>query len=531
MVLINSLTIDEINAALVHLQRSRTEIVGGAKGDTINNIVVNNSGGGGSGADYSTVITAIQNHLTLHDKTIETDEKRLEDNETLDATQQEQIDSLFGQLEELQNNGIESLQFDATSRYLIIYTQDGNSYDVEITSEDITLSFNGTTSTLTLEMGSNSTDVVLPFINTNQMGVAGGVATLDSTGRVPYSQLPESAMEFLGEWSAATNTPTLTDGTGTNGDFYVCNAGGTVTFGTGNTQTFVPNDRVIYNGSTNKWVKLPAGAVSSVNGLSGDVVLTANNVMYDANLTIKQKIDSAAQADWTETDSTDPSFIKHKIPIWITSGSATDDGAQALFDLVHPIGEIYVQYPATDDPNDLFNVTGVISSTWTKQSYSGAFFRADGGNAGAFQTTLGNAQEDATAKKGLSISNTLGIYSASSGGTANTTASGGVAHTHTLTNGTATATSTVSRPGSRNVAYNGDNADGKIGLGSGMKLQATSDPSTVIKVTTSLGGRTDGASAYSHSHNVYLRGSVSLGNGDTETRPTNYTIQIWKRTA
>ena len=86
MVLINSLTIDEINAALVHLQRSKTEIVGGAKGDTVNNIVVNNSGSGGSGADYSTVITAIQNHLTAHDKTIETDEKRLEDNETLDAT-------------------------------------------------------------------------------------------------------------------------------------------------------------------------------------------------------------------------------------------------------------------------------------------------------------------------------------------------------------------------------------------------------------------------------------------------------------
>ena len=33
----------------------------------------------------------------------------------------------------------------------------------------------------------------------------------------------------------------------------------------------------------------------------------------------------------------------------------------------------------------------------------------------------------------------------------------------------------------------------------------------------------------SHTHNVYLRGSVSLGNGDSETRPVNYTIRIWKR--
>lgn len=32
-----------------------------------------------------------------------------------------------------------------------------------------------------------------------------------------------------------------------------------------------------------------------------------------------------------------------------------------------------------------------------------------------------------------------------------------------------------------------------------------------------------------HTHNVYLRGSVSLGNGDSETRPVNYTMRIWKR--
>ena len=562
MVLINELTIDEINAALVHLQRSRTEIVGGTKGDTVNNILINNTGSGNS-VDYSNIIDIIQNRLNAHDKTIENDEKRLEENESLDSTQQEQIESLFAQLEELSNNGIQSLQFDATNRYLIIYTQDGNTYDVEIPSETVTMSFDSTTNKLIFVMGNQTQEVVLPFINTSQMGVAGGVATLDENGRVPYSQLPESAMEFKGEWDASTNTPTLTDGTGTNGDFYICSAGGTVNFGTvaePRLVTFVVNDRVIYEGDTDQWVKLPAGQVASVNGQSGVVELDADDIPYDATMSVKDKLDSASQADWTETDSTDPSFIKHKIPIWITPGSATDDNAQALFDLVHPIGEIYVQYPATDDPNNLYNITGVITSTWTKQSYSGAFFRADGGNAGAFQTTLGTAQSDATAKKGLSISSTLSIGNASSGGTANVTASGGVDHSHNMAHyhnkGTMKITGSIkgtgysigSNTGAANTgALQGSEFNMKTCSGTSQSasymskitldtsLSNGSGWSGLTSSTVNSGGtaitNTGSASAYSHSHNVYLRGSVSLGNGDTETRPTNYTIQIWKRTA
>lgn len=327
MVLINELTIDEINAALVHLQRSRTEIVGGAKGDTINNILINNTGGGNN-VDYSNIIDIIQNRLNAHDKTIENDEKRLEENESLDSTQQEQIESLFAQLEELSNNGIQSLQFDATNRYLIIYTQDGNTYDVEIPSETVTMSFDSATNKLIFQMGNQTQEVVLPFINTSQMGVAGGVATLDENGRVPYSQLPESAMEFKGEWDASTNTPTLTDGTGTNGDFYICSAGGTVNFGTQaepRLVTFVVNDRVIYEGDTDQWVKLPAGQVASVNGQSGVVELDAADIPYNSTLSVKDKLDSATQSDWTQTDSTQPDFIKHKIPIWITNGSADDN--------------------------------------------------------------------------------------------------------------------------------------------------------------------------------------------------------------
>lgn len=109
-------------------------------------------------------------------------------------------------------------------------------------------------------------------------GTANGFATLDASGRVPYSQLPESAMEYKGQWNAETNTPTLADGTGTKGDFYIVSVAGTQNLGSGNIQFFV-NDRVIYDGSV--WARLSAGDVKTVNSVlptNGNVALTGENI-------------------------------------------------------------------------------------------------------------------------------------------------------------------------------------------------------------------------------------------------------------
>ena len=318
MVLVNGLTIDDINAALIALQRSRTEVVGGEKGTTVQNISVSNTSSGG-GKNYDLQILQLQNDVKAVDEKIG----------QVQSETNGRINELSSRLADLQ---VEQLSWNESNRILTLITAGGD-YDVQIPSETVTLSLNSSNE-LTFTMGVNENNnpqtvkVTLPYIRTTEKGIAGGVASLDSSGRVPYSQLPESAMEFKGEWDASINYPHLEDGTGTNGDFYICSAGGTVNFGTvaePRNITFYPNDRVIYEGSNAQWFRLPAGEVRTVNGMSGDVVLTANNIMYDSNQTIKQKIDSAAQADWTETDSADPSFIKNKIPIWITSGSADDN--------------------------------------------------------------------------------------------------------------------------------------------------------------------------------------------------------------
>lgn len=84
-----------------------------------------------------------------------------------------------------------------------------------------------------------------------------GVATLDENGRVPYTQLPESAVEFKGYWDASTNTPTLHDGTGTKGDLYYVDVAGTQDLGSGS-QVFHIGDRVLYDGLV--WKNISSGS-------------------------------------------------------------------------------------------------------------------------------------------------------------------------------------------------------------------------------------------------------------------------------
>lgn len=123
-------------------------------------------------------------------------------------------------------------------------------------------------------------DVVSSFIKTvkSYLGSANGIATLDEAGRIPYTQLPESAMEFMGTWDASTNTPTLTDETGTNGSFYVVSVAGTQTFG-GAEIRFNTNDRIIYDGNTSSWTKLSSGDVRTVNSIKPD---ETGNITLDA---------------------------------------------------------------------------------------------------------------------------------------------------------------------------------------------------------------------------------------------------------
>jgi hypothetical protein len=138
----------------------------------------------------------------------------------------------------------------------------------------------GTTSSVQTQL-----DAKIP---SSEKGSALGVATLDAGGKVPVSQLPSSIMEYKGTWNAATNTPTLANGTGDSGDVYVVSSSGTVNFGAGPI-TFTAGDWVMYNGS--QWEKsVNSNAVASVNGYTGVVVLDKTDIGLD-------QVDNTSDAD------------------------------------------------------------------------------------------------------------------------------------------------------------------------------------------------------------------------------------------
>jgi hypothetical protein len=109
-------------------------------------------------------------------------------------------------------------------------------------------------------------------------GVANGVATLDSGGTVPLSQIPASiqgGVSYQGAWNASTNTPTLTSSVGTKGYYYVVSTAGSTNLN-GITNWNI-GDWAIYNGTA--WEKIDnTDAVTSVNGYTGTVVLTNTDI-------------------------------------------------------------------------------------------------------------------------------------------------------------------------------------------------------------------------------------------------------------
>lgn len=113
-------------------------------------------------------------------------------------------------------------------------------------------------------------------INLTLIGANNGVTPLDPGGKVPFAYLPASLMIYKGMWNPATNTPTLSDGTGVAGWVYKANASGTVDLGSGNI-VVVANDFIIHNGTKWEWSS-GTDDVVSVNGQQGVVSLNTSHI-------------------------------------------------------------------------------------------------------------------------------------------------------------------------------------------------------------------------------------------------------------
>ena len=135
------------------------------------------------------------------------------------------------------------------------------------------------TSALSASATIPNTDITgLGTASTKDAGSALGVATLDSAGKVPISQIPDSvigALSYQGTWDASTNTPTLTSSVGTKGYYYVVSVAGSTNLN-GITDWKI-GDWAVYSGTA--WQKIDnTDGVTSVNGYTGAVVLTQTDI-------------------------------------------------------------------------------------------------------------------------------------------------------------------------------------------------------------------------------------------------------------
>jgi len=97
------------------------------------------------------------------------------------------------------------------------------------------------------------------------------------------------ALNYKGTWNASSNTPTLADGTGAKGDYYVVSTAGTQTFG-GVQLFFGTGDWIAYNGAV--WQRVEGGS----DGNFANVTLTSTDAGASASPLLELYRDSATPA-------------------------------------------------------------------------------------------------------------------------------------------------------------------------------------------------------------------------------------------
>lgn len=103
-----------------------------------------------------------------------------------------------------------------------------------------------------------------------------------------------SGISYKGSWDAATNTPTLTDGSGANGDMYKVSVAGSIDLGSGSIN-FVVGDHIVYFSGLNQWQRfsasepVPANPTATI-GLVAQNGSSPNFMRADAAPAINQAI-------------------------------------------------------------------------------------------------------------------------------------------------------------------------------------------------------------------------------------------------
>lgn len=178
------------------------------------------------------------------------------------------------------NEMIANGTLDDTKNYLVTGTSDPYFINGSLVGYD-----NATSGILADNIQNAIDEVHAESVKISEKGQANGVASLNEMGVIPSEQINVTGLNVKGTWDASDNTPTLVNGNGESGDFYIVNVAGSVNFGAGEI-AFSVGDWVLYtdNGVWEKSVN--ASAVQSVNGKTGLVSITADDLLTEAQLSV-----------------------------------------------------------------------------------------------------------------------------------------------------------------------------------------------------------------------------------------------------
>lgn len=174
-------------------------------------------------------------------------------------------------------------------------------------------------------------------IDTSEKAQPNGVATLDGSGKVPQSQLAIDAVTYKGGWDASTNTPTLTSGTGDNGDLYYVTVAGTTSLD--GISEWAIGDAAIFNSTLSQWQKLDNSKtqaevlvdVEKVNNATGwqqSGGTTSKTLIVSEDSTIDQDLSTTADVTHNTFNATNTSIA---LPLFGGAKGGTATGHVASF--------------------------------------------------------------------------------------------------------------------------------------------------------------------------------------------------------
>lgn len=216
-------------------------------------------------------------------------------------------------------------------------TLTGTTFSLPVTTSgtgNVVTGITQTTSGITVSLGSVPTTTDLTnYVPLSQKGAANGVATLDGAGLVPASQLPSYVDDVLeGYYKAA------------DGKFYKEAAYTNLIAGeTGKIYVSLDTNKT-YRWTGTTFVYITSGAVDSVNGLTGVVVLNKSHVGLS-------NVDNTADAAKSVLSATK----------WTTARTITLSGVTATAQSIDGSGNVTV--PITAVPATLLTGTASINTT------------------------------------------------------------------------------------------------------------------------------------------------------------------------